>query len=63
MKVAYYQDGELEVANIETDAGWYVCDVYRCSEESRARFERRIESLLAVLTMAGSSLITTEPKP
>ena len=56
--IQYFNDGHyegLEWASIETRDGYYVCEVYRCSDEGRKRFRRRARMVARALGRGGVS--------
>jgi hypothetical protein len=61
LRVHYAAEGRQEWATIETPAGWYVCDVYRCADEGPRRFRRRVGALRWALETFPDPLLTTSP--
>jgi hypothetical protein len=62
LRVSYVVSGAQEWAAIETRRGWYVCDVYRCSDEGRMRFRQRVRALQYALQAYPDPLLTTSPE-
>ncbi|MFQ6011712.1 MAG: hypothetical protein ACE5KG_06030 [Nitrososphaerales archaeon] len=62
LKLRYLQYENLEWAVIETQKGWYVTEVHRCSDEGRKKFRQRARALQFALEKYPYPLLTTSPE-
>ena len=52
LRLRYYVTGGQDWAEIQTNSGWHVCEVPRCSGESKRAWMRRARALKDTLAKA-----------
>jgi len=62
LRLRYIKPWDFEIATIETEDGYYLCEVHQTSDEGKRKFRQRAQALRRSLEMHPHPLVTLSPK-